>query len=188
MTPDRVTHAGQVIGNTKKQSKPWIREGTWRRVGERKKIKGKLENAKSNRIKQRLKVEYTEKDREVKRSAREDKRNWMEKPAEDSEKAAENGRSKKLYTITKMLTGERRRQTVGMKDKQGALKTEKKDRMYRWRKHFSEILNREDPTSPVTVEDVAVDAIKYTDIGPWTDSEVRLALKRTRNGKAAGVD
>ena len=113
----------------------------------------------------------------------------MEKQAEAAEKAAENGRSKELYTITKMLTGERRRQTVGVKDKQGALKTEKKDRMDRWRKHFSEILNREDPTNPVTVEDVEeVDAIEDIDIGPWTDSEVRSALKRTRNGKAAGVD
>ena len=64
--------ARDIIGNTKKQSKPWIREGTWKRVEERKMIKGKLESAKSDRLKERLKMEYTGKDREVKRSARED--------------------------------------------------------------------------------------------------------------------
>ena len=109
-----------------------------------KKIEGKLESAKSDRIKQRLKAEYTEKDREEKRSAREDKRNWMEEQAE----AAENGRSKELYTITKMLTGERRRQTVGVKDKHGTLRTDKNDRMDRWREHFSEILNRDESNKP----------------------------------------
>ena len=34
--------AKDVIGKTRKQSKPWIREETWKRVCERKHIKGKL--------------------------------------------------------------------------------------------------------------------------------------------------
>ena len=63
------------IGNTKKQSNPWIREESWRKLGERKRIKRKLESAKSDRIEQRLNAEYTEKNREIKRSTRGDKRN-----------------------------------------------------------------------------------------------------------------
>ena len=97
-------------------------------------------------------MDYTVNDRYVKRSAREDKRNWTEKKAEAAEKAAENGRSKELNTITKMLTGEKQRQTVGVKDKQGVLRTEKSDRMERWKEHFSEILNRDAPIDPITEE------------------------------------
>lgn len=41
--------------------------------------------------------EYDEKNNEVKQSAREDKRNWMDGRAEEAEKAAENGRNKELY-------------------------------------------------------------------------------------------
>ena len=52
-------------------------------------------------------MEYTEKGREVKRSARENKGNWTEEKAEATERAAENGRSKELYTITKMLAGKK---------------------------------------------------------------------------------
>ena len=45
----------------------------------------------------------------MKRSARENKRIWLEKRAAGEEKAAENGRSKELYSITKSITGERRK-------------------------------------------------------------------------------
>ena len=55
----------------------------------------------------------------MKQSAREDKRNWMEGRAPAAEKAAENGKNMELYNITKTLAGERRRQEVGVKDKQG---------------------------------------------------------------------
>ena len=54
----------------------------------------------------------------MKRSAREDKRNWIEKRAAATEKAAENGRNKELYSITKNIAGTRRGQEVDVKDKQ----------------------------------------------------------------------
>ena len=41
-------------------------------------------------------AEYNTKNNEVKRSAREDNRNWLEKRAAAAEKAAENRRSKEL--------------------------------------------------------------------------------------------
>ena len=44
-------------------------------------------------------AEYNTKNNEVKRSAREDNRHWLEKRAAAAEKAAENGRSKELYSV-----------------------------------------------------------------------------------------
>ena len=52
-----------------------------------------MEGARSERLKQRWREEYNAKNNEVTRSAREDKRNWLEKKAVAAEKAAENGRS-----------------------------------------------------------------------------------------------
>ena len=118
--------AKQVIGKTNKKSKPWISEQTWRKVEERKESKQKLDNAKSERLKERWKEGYDNKNREVKRGAREDKRKWLEDKAEEAERAAENGRSKELYTITKMLTGERKKQPTGIRGKDGSMKAEKK--------------------------------------------------------------
>ena len=88
--------AKQVIGKTNKKSKPWISEQTWRKVEERKESKQKLDNAKSERLKERWKEGYDNKNREVKRGAREDKRKWLEDKAEEAERAAENGKSKEL--------------------------------------------------------------------------------------------
>ena len=48
-----------------------------------------MESARSERSKQR-RQEYNAKTNEVKQSAREDKRNWMEGKAAAAEKAAEN--------------------------------------------------------------------------------------------------
>jgi len=108
--------AKKVIGAPKKQSKPWIGDKTWGKIKERKEAKLKMEGVRSERLKQRKREEYNAKDKEVKRSAREDKRKWMEEKAVTAERAAENGRNKELYSITKTIAGERRRQEVGVKD------------------------------------------------------------------------
>ena len=83
-----------------------------------------MEGARSERSKQRRREEYSEKDKEVKRSAREEKRKWMEEKAVAAEK-----KNKELYNITKTIAGERRRQEVGVKDQQGVLKTETRERL-----------------------------------------------------------
>ena len=96
--------------DTKGKTKPWIREGTWNRVEERKTIKRILRG-----VPERI------------RGTR-----WKTAEiSEAAEKGADNGSSKEMYTITKMMTDEKRRQTDGAKDKQGVLRTEKSDKMER---------------------------------------------------------
>ena len=63
-----------------------------------------MEGTRSERLKQRWKDEYNAKNK-LKRSAREDKRNWLEKRAAVAEKAAESGRNKELYNIITSITG-----------------------------------------------------------------------------------
>ena len=100
-------------------------------------------------MKQRWREEYNAKNNEEKRSAREDRRNWLEKRAAAAEKAAESGRSKELYSIIKSITGEMRKQEISVKDKQGVLRIEGREKLQRWVEHLSEILNSDDPTNPV---------------------------------------
>ena len=84
-----------------------------------------MEGAKSEWLEQRRRQAYNAKIKEVKQSAGEDKRNWMEEMAEEAEKGIENGRNKALYNITKTIANEQKRQEGGMKDKQGVLKRQK---------------------------------------------------------------
>ena len=69
--------AKKVLGRSKKLSRPWMGSKMWEKIKERKEAKFKLEGARSGRLKQRWREEYNAKNIEVKRSAREDKRNWL---------------------------------------------------------------------------------------------------------------
>ena len=111
------------MGRSKKHSRPWIGSKTWEKITERKEAKLKLEGARSERLKQRRREEYNAKNNVVKwrASGVGDNRNWLEKRVAAAEKAAENGRSKELYSIIKSITGKRRKQEIGVKDKQGVL-------------------------------------------------------------------
>ena len=129
------------------------------------------------------------KDQEVKQSAREDKRNWLEEKAATAEKAAENGRNRELYNMTKAIVGKRKRQEVGVRNKQAELKTEAREKLQRWVEHFSEVLKRDDPTNPVEeYSREETDEIEEIDLGRWRVQEVKNALKNTKAGKAAGID
>ena len=69
------------------------------------------------------------------------------------------------------------------------LRTETNERLQRWVEHFREILNRDDPTNPVEEDGIVQsEEIKEIDLGRWRLQEVKDALKRTKPGKAAGVD
>ena len=121
--------AKDVLGITKRTSKPWLRDGTWKKVEERRQLKLKLESTRSERVKKRIKEQYKEKDQEVKQSARKDKRYWMNEMADIAERAAENGRVGELHRIVKTLTGEKKRISTVVNDKNGKPTNERSERM-----------------------------------------------------------
>ena len=126
--------AKNVLGRSKKISKPWIGNKTWEKIKERKKEKLKIERTRLERLKQRWREEYDAKNNAVKQSARENKRNCLEKRAAAAEKAAANGRNKEIYSIIRSITGEMRKQEVGVKEKQGGLGLkQEKNCIRKWR-------------------------------------------------------
>ena len=96
-----------------------MRNGTWKKVEERRQLKLKLESTRSERVKRRIKEQYKGKDQEVKWSAREDKRHWMNEMADIAERAAENGRTGELHRIVKTLTVEKKQTSTVVNDKNG---------------------------------------------------------------------
>lgn len=84
-----VDAAKKTVGYKKKKTKKWLSAEHWTRLEARRKTKEKLLNAKSSRQIERTQQEYKIRDREVKRSARKDKRNFIKKLASEAEEAAE---------------------------------------------------------------------------------------------------
>ena len=69
------------------------------------------------------------------------------------------------------------------------LRNETRGRLQRWVEHFREILNRDDPTNPVEGDEIVEsEEIEEIDLGRLRLQEVKDALKRTKPGKAAGVE
>ncbi|CAG2188490.1 unnamed protein product [Mytilus edulis] len=73
-----VKTAEKTVGHKTKKNKDWLTSETWQKNEERKTIKQKSVNAKSKRLQDQLQVTYRAKDKEVKRSARKDKRQYLE--------------------------------------------------------------------------------------------------------------
>ena len=95
--------AEAVLDRPRKRKKPWISKESWNLVDQREEINKKILGTRSERVKRQLRAKYTEKDREVKRSIKPDKRKWMENIASEAEEAARSQHMKTLYGLTKML-------------------------------------------------------------------------------------
>ena len=184
--------AEEVLGRPRKKIKPWKTEESWALVDQRKEINKKILSTHSERIKKRLRTEYKEKSKEVKRSIRSDKRKWMDGITSEAEDAARKQQMRTLYRLTKVPCNERPKSSTAILDKSGNLVSGKKEIQARWTEHFREVLNREELTDPITMEDECVfqlgKLIEEIAITEPTIGEVKAAIERLKNGKSPGVD
>ena len=79
-------------------------------------MKEKVEETRSDRKRERRRIEYNEKNKEVKRSLRADKREWTNALARESEEAVRNGNLKGVHEVTKTLCKDRPRKMNIVKD------------------------------------------------------------------------
>ncbi|PIK62995.1 hypothetical protein BSL78_00002 [Apostichopus japonicus] len=133
--------AEQVLGKKRRRKKPWIRDETWEMIAQRTDLNSKILGTRSERIKRSLKDDYKEKDREVKRFVRADKRHWVENIAKEAETAASSQNMQALYRLTKNLCNEKLRECVSIMNKDGHLVSSMDEVMERWTEYFTDILN-----------------------------------------------
>ena len=176
----------KVLGYRKKKNKEWITPVTWLRIEERRKIKEKLLSTKSPRLKEQVTKQYRDKDKQIKRSARKDKRAYLEDQATEAERAAARGQLSTVYKITKQLCKTSSKQIVPVKDKSGVVLTSEKEQAERWVEHFREVLNQVSPE--VTAEPPPPQNTMDIDCSPPTINEIVSAIKKTKSGKAPGID
>jgi len=116
-SPPSRKKAEEVLGRKEKSHKPWISYNSWATIDDRKKLKQKIEVTKSERIKDQLRKDYKEKDKETKRSIRRDKRKWIDDLIREAEEAANKGQMKTIYDITKIVCNCKSRQSQAVRDK-----------------------------------------------------------------------
>nr|KAG5697245.1 hypothetical protein BaRGS_028981 [Batillaria attramentaria] len=152
----------------------------------RKKKKTALNTSRTRRAKAKAQKEYTAADREVKRSTRKDKRDYIDNLANQAEEAAGQGNLKDLYQVTKKLVGKFQQTDKPVKDKNGHPLTTTEEQLKRWAEHFRELLNRPIPETPPDIPPAETELPINCD--KPSKAEIRKAIMTLRNGKAAGPD
>ena len=144
-----------------------------------------LNNSQTRAAKARAQEEYTAVDREVKRSIKKDKRDYIDDLARQAETAAGHVNLRDLYLVTKKLTGKFQQTDKPVMDKNGNPLTTN-EQLKRWAEHFRELLNRPTPDSPPDIPSAETELSISCD--KPSKAEIKQAIMTLRSGKAARPD
>ena len=122
----------------------------------------------------------------MKRSIRNDKRDYIENLASQAEEAAGQGNLKDLYLATKKMSGKFQRTDKPVKDKDGNPLTTTEEQLKRWAEHFRELLNHPTPETPPNIPTAETELPISCD--KPTKAEIKKAIMTLRSGKAARPD
>ncbi|VDP00529.1 unnamed protein product [Schistosoma margrebowiei] len=156
----------EVPGHKKHHYKEWITIDTLHKIQERRNKKAAINTSRTRARKANSQAEYTEVNKQVKRSIRTDKRKYVEDLTTTAEKAAREGNMRQLYDTTKKLSGNRRKPERPVKSKEDEVITKIEEQQNRWVEHFKELLNRPAPLNPPNIEAAPTDL--PINVGPPT--------------------
>lgn len=142
-----VETATMVLGYRRRENKEWLTPDTRKKIEERREIKAKMLCTKSPRFLERIQEAYREKGRQVKKSAKRDKRTFVEYMADKAEQAAARGEMSTIYNITKKLSRKYTSKSASVKDKDRNILKPDQEQTARWAQHFREVLNCTAPDS-----------------------------------------
>ena len=180
------TTCQKVLGKKTRKHKEWLTSDTWNLITERKRVKDLINQTTNEEHKTELQTQYWEVNRQVKKSARNDKREFINSLTEEAETAAGQRNTKRLYEITRTLSGKNNNPSRPVKDKNGETITGEEDQRARWAEHFKETLNRPPPSAPPEIPPAA--QLLDINTNPPTKTEIMKAIKSLKPGKAAGPD
>ncbi|VDO55444.1 unnamed protein product [Schistosoma margrebowiei] len=176
----------EVLGHKKHHHNEWITVDTLYEIQERRNKKAAINTSRKRAEKVKAQAEYTEVNKQVKRSTRTDKRKYVEDLATTAEKAAREGNMRQLYDITKKLSGNRHKPERSVKSKEGEVITNIEEQRNRWVEHVKELLNRPAPLNPPNIEASPTDL--PINVDPSTIQEISMAIRQIKSGKAARPD
>lgn len=176
----------QNLGRISNKNDDFISAQTWSLIDNRAILRNRLTASKIETDRRRLKSEYSQLDKQIKRAIRDDKRMYVDNMAAQAKNAAALSNMKDLFTLTKKIAGVASRKNKPVKDLNGGLLTNVDDQLKRWKEHFESVLNIErQEVCPTHKTNVNLLQIR-TDTP--SANEIIDAIKSMKNGKAAGSD
>ncbi|VDP00915.1 unnamed protein product, partial [Schistosoma curassoni] len=121
---------------------------TSQEIQESKNKKATINNSRTRTDKVKAQSEYTETNKQVKKSTRAEKQKYVEELATTADKAATEGNMRQLYDMKEKLVGKYSKPERPVKDKEGKPITEIQEQRNEWIEHFEELLNGPAPLNP----------------------------------------
>ena len=137
----------EVVSRRKPEQKEWLSAETYRKIQERKFKKAAINNGRTRVAKKEAQNQYAEANSEEKRNIKTDKRNFVDRVAQETDEAAASGNMKQLYDIIKKLTGKFGRTERPAKDKNGSVLMGADKQLSRWADYFEKLLDRPAPAN-----------------------------------------
>ncbi|VDP59535.1 unnamed protein product [Schistosoma mattheei] len=155
-------------------------------IQERRNKKAAINTSRTRAEKAKAQAEYTDVNKQVKRSIRTDKRKYVEDLTTTAENAAREGNMRELYDTTKILSGNHRKPERSVKSKEDKVIANIEEQRNRWVEYFKELLKRPAPLNPSNIEAALTDL--PINVGPPTIQEINVAIRQIKSSKAAGPD
>jgi len=128
--------------------------------------------------------QYKDLNRQCKKSATQDKQNWVESKAIQGEAHLATGQIKDAFAHVRNLTAACPRKVSPILDDHGNLISDKAAKAHRWKNHFEQPLNHPSvpcPDLPSTVQEDEQACQEPSEL------EVHTAVQKLKNGKAPGM-
>ncbi len=119
-----------ILRHKQNHRKEWFSD-TWTKIEHRKDITQKINREANIEKKVELQQEYSEADRKVTHSAKNDNKHFIEQLAEKAETAALQHNMKDLYAIPKQLSEKNRQSVKPIKDKNGNILNKEEEQLKR---------------------------------------------------------
>ncbi|XP_054085694.1 uncharacterized protein LOC128921619 [Zeugodacus cucurbitae] len=179
------TAAAETIGFRQRQKTSWYDEEC--RLAAERKQTAYLATLQTTTTRARW-DRYRDLKREARRICRQKKKEAEMREYEELEKLADRGNARKFYEKMKRLNEGFKTGASSCRDQGGNLVTDVQGILGLWREHFSDLLNGSESTTPGDGEpDPPIDD-DGTDVPLPDHEEIRIAITRLKNNKAAGAD
>jgi hypothetical protein len=181
--------SSSVLGKNVYERKEWITDETWKTIESRRDAKAAINTAKTRAAKKRATERWSLLQNQVKKLCKRDKQRWVNNLADEAEQAARVNNTRRLYEITRKLSGKRARTGIPVKDKSGQLITQEEEQMKRWVEHFTELF--EIPSDSLTTDfenTPRITRVQRINSNTPSIEEIELAIRSMKNNKAPGID
>jgi hypothetical protein len=179
----------RVLGELAPNRKAWMSDETWRMIDERREAKAAINRARTRAAKNSATSIWLQKEKEVKKLCKRDRRRWVNELADQAENAAKKNDLKLLYETTRKLAGKYARSGMPVRNKVGKLLTNEQDQLKRWHEHFNDLFTLPSDTPvPDDFTPPRVPRVQRVSSSPPSIEEIEKAIKSMKSNKAPGYD